>query len=290
MPTRIATGLPYTELEVAVGNFDKTRAPIDRVIIHTTVGSWQGAAARFDDPTSKVSAHYGVKLDGTYIHWLEETFTAYHAGDYSMNQRSIGIEFEDGGDYNGVRPDALYKASGALVKDICTFYGIPIDRTHILKHSEVSDAPTGCPDALDIDRIVREASSTDVPMATIPQAELDQLRADRDSNYNHWQTDETVIKNLNQTINDKNNQIQTLQGEKQTLQTQLESSQEEVNHLKPIASQVPNLLAQIDQFNNIDKPGWIAREKKYLQQISDLSKTSYMTASLWEILKYKLGL
>lgn len=184
MPTRIATSLPYTELEVADGNFDKTRSPIDRVIIHTMVGTWQCAAARFDDPASKVSAHYGVKLDGTYIHWLEETYTAFHAGDYPMNQRSIGIEHEDNGDYNGVRPDALYKASGALVKDICTFYGIPIDRSHILKHSEVSDAPTGCPDALDIDRIVQEAAQLSVPMATISQADLDALRADRDTNWN----------------------------------------------------------------------------------------------------------
>lgn len=154
MPSRIATSLPYTELEVATGNFDTTRSPIDRVIIHTMAGTWEGAAQRFDDSTSKVSAHYGVKLDGSLIHWLEEFNTAYHAGDYPMNQRSIGIEHEDGGDFNGIRPDVLYTESAKLVTDICTFYNIPIDRQHILKHSEVSDQPTGCPDTLDIDRIV----------------------------------------------------------------------------------------------------------------------------------------
>jgi hypothetical protein len=123
------------------------------------VGTWQGAAARFDNPAEKASAHYGIKLDGGLIHWLEEYNTAYHAGNYPMNQRSIGIEHEDGGDYNGVRPDALYTTSAKLVRDICQFYSIPIDRQHILKHNEVSDSPTGCPDALDIDRIVREASA-----------------------------------------------------------------------------------------------------------------------------------
>ncbi|HYT41826.1 MAG TPA: peptidoglycan recognition family protein [Methylomirabilota bacterium] len=166
MNKRIVTNiLPSVELTVAgpydpttkLGNYDQSRSNIDRVIIHTMVGSAQAAANRFADLNSNVSAHYGVRLDGTLIHWLEETYTAYHAGDYLMNQRSIGIEHEDGGDYNGVRPDILYATSAKLVADICQFYNIPIDRKHILKHSEVSDAPTGCPDALDIDRIVRQA-------------------------------------------------------------------------------------------------------------------------------------
>jgi hypothetical protein len=155
MATRIATSLPYTELEVATGNYDTSRQPIDRIVMHTMVGSWQAAAARFANPAEIVSAHYGVKLDGGLIHWLEETFTAYHAGNYTMNQRSIGIEHEDGGNYNGVRPDVLYESSAKLVADICTFYNIPIDRNHIIKHSEV--IATGCPDALDIDRIVNRA-------------------------------------------------------------------------------------------------------------------------------------
>jgi hypothetical protein len=95
------------------------------------------------------------------IQWLEEFNTAYHAGNYTMNLQSIGIEHEDGGDYNGVRPDVLYTTSAKLVNDICNFYQIPIDRVHILKHSEV--IATGCPDALDVDRIVREALALNTP-------------------------------------------------------------------------------------------------------------------------------
>jgi len=154
---RIATSLPYTELEIATGNYDTSRATIDRIVLHTMVGTADGAAARFDDPTSKVSAHYGVKLDGSLIHWLEEYYTAYHSGNYPMNQRSIGIEHEDNGDYNGIRPDVLYTESAKLVADICKNYNIPIDRQHILKHSEV--IATGCPDALDVDRIVNQAKA-----------------------------------------------------------------------------------------------------------------------------------
>ncbi len=164
---RIATAvIPYTELTVATGNFDKTRVAIDRIIIHTMVGTWQSAANRFGAYGTQVSAHYGVKLDGGLVHWLEEYWTAYHAGNYPMNQRSIGIEHEDNGNYNGIRPDSLYQTSGKLVADICKFYNIPIDRAHILKHSEI--IPTGCPDALDIDKIITYAKAYTSPPTQSP--------------------------------------------------------------------------------------------------------------------------
>lgn len=142
------------------------------------VGTWQSAADRFNNPTQKVSAHYGVKLDGGLIHWLEETFTAYHAGDYDINQRSIGIEHEDNGDYNGQRTDQLYQTSGRLVADICNFYKIPCNRAHIRKHSEVH--PTGCPDALDIDRIVREAQGVLSPTPTPAPDPCQAVKQERD--------------------------------------------------------------------------------------------------------------
>jgi len=71
MSDRLATKLPFTELEVAgpydatnhLGGFDYNRAKIDRIVIHTMVGSWQSAAERFKDLSSNVAAHYGVKED-----------------------------------------------------------------------------------------------------------------------------------------------------------------------------------------------------------------------------------
>src|SRR5258708_18286423 len=95
-----------------------------------------------------------------------------------MNQRSIGIEHIDDNNYNGIRPDILYATSARLVADICQFYGIPIDRKHILKHSEVSDAPTGCPDALDIERIVRQAILVPVPTPQPPGPPLPPVAPD----------------------------------------------------------------------------------------------------------------
>lgn len=239
--TRIKTTLPSTELEVATGNYDESRATIDRVIIHTMVGSWQSAAARFDDPTSKVSAHYGVKLDGGLIHWLEETFTAYHAGDYPMNQRSIGIEHEDGGDYNGIRPDTLYTASANLVRDICKFYNIPIDRDHIKKHNEVSDKPTGCPDALDIDRIVKEAQGDPLLLC----------EADRDTNWNAFVAlcsalgTQVDANDKEKTKQDALNAIQALKDQVNQLEKDKLSLETEVKNITDSATALSNQITQI---------------------------------------------
>lgn len=155
MLSRKVANLPVNEKTVCATNADGNRVAIDRIIIHTMVGTAESANARFNNCSSVVSAHYGVLVTGGIWHWVNDDMVAYHAGNYAMNQRSIGIEHEDKGNYNGVRPDNLYNSSAELVADICKFYGIPCDRQHILKHSEVK--ATGCPDALDIDRIVMQA-------------------------------------------------------------------------------------------------------------------------------------
>src|SRR5260221_5575568 len=181
--TRKVTSLPVQELSVAISNADQNRLPVDRIVIHTMVGTMTSAASRFNDPNSKVSAHYGVGYNGQLVHWVDEDWVAYHAGNYNMNQRSIGIEHEDYGNYNGPRPDILYTASANLVADICKFYGISCDRAHILKHSEI--IATGCPDALDIERIVSQAaqilnnpgsSSTSTSSTSLDQDHLNALQ------------------------------------------------------------------------------------------------------------------
>ena len=49
-----------------------------------------------------------------------------------------------------------YKRSAELIADICRRYGIPCDRSHIIKHSEVF--ATACPGGIDIDKLVRMAN------------------------------------------------------------------------------------------------------------------------------------
>ena len=129
---------------------------IDRIVLHTMVGWISAADARFHDPASHVSAHFGVRVDGALWQWVGVQDTAYHAGDFTTNLSSIGIEHEDQGDPQIIRPDALYARSAALVAQFSKEYSIPLKRGFggpgIYNHQQVS--ATACPDALDTDRII----------------------------------------------------------------------------------------------------------------------------------------
>jgi len=125
---------------------------VDRVVIHTMVGWTSSANTRFQNPAQQVSAHYGVSLDGSICQWVDEGDIGWHAGEWDVNCRSIGIEHEDGGDYNGPRTPEMYFAANKLVRDICERHGLGIDRITILEHRQVH--ATACPDSLDVDRIM----------------------------------------------------------------------------------------------------------------------------------------
>ena len=110
------------------------------------------------DPNSHVSAHYIVGQDGRVLQLVSEDDTAYQAGQYSANQRSIGIEHEA----SGMLPpsDALYEASARLQADIAARYGfaLTVGET-VIPHRAI--VPTQCPGTLDLARIVRQANEED---------------------------------------------------------------------------------------------------------------------------------
>ena len=90
----------------------------DLIVIHVTQGG-KGAVARwFDNPRAQVSAHYLVTQAGEVWQFVDEVDTAYHAGDFEINLRSIGIEHEGIG-ANYVPNEAQLKASVELAKAIC---------------------------------------------------------------------------------------------------------------------------------------------------------------------------
>lgn len=142
--------LPYEDFDIAEGNYYNARDghTIDTVVIHTTVGSLASAIGRFGRLGTQVSAHWIIGLDGTHHRGVEERFTAYHAGDWTENLRSIGIEHVDDGAYDDERPDSLYAAAGARLAEIRATHPI----TRILAHRDVH--ATRCPDALDVGRII----------------------------------------------------------------------------------------------------------------------------------------
>ncbi|MFF7353686.1 N-acetylmuramoyl-L-alanine amidase [Streptomyces filipinensis] len=111
---------------------------IDRVIIHVTQETYANTLTIFGNPQKKVSAHYLVRsADGHVAQCVHETDIAWHAGDWDYNTRSIGIEHEGWVDQPAYFTNALYEQSAKLTAAICTKYGIPKDREHIIGHYQV---------------------------------------------------------------------------------------------------------------------------------------------------------
>jgi N-acetylmuramoyl-L-alanine amidase len=142
------------------------------IIVHTTVGTFAGTTAWFENEESRVSSHYLVALDGRVAQFVDEAHAARHAGrvlrptagivnerSESPNLYTIGIEFEDGGDPHEVeRPDAQYVAGADLIAGIAARWAIPLDREHVLGHREIF-AAKGCPGNLVVERLIEMARS-----------------------------------------------------------------------------------------------------------------------------------
>ncbi|MFL5821730.1 MAG: N-acetylmuramoyl-L-alanine amidase [Solirubrobacteraceae bacterium] len=113
---------------------------ITRIVIHVTVLTYPRTLFAFQNPRSGVSAHYVVRsLDGRITQMVHNRDIAWHAGNRYYNATSIGIEHEAFTNNCGWYTDAMYRASARLVASLARRYGIPIDRAHIIGHSEVPD-------------------------------------------------------------------------------------------------------------------------------------------------------
>jgi N-acetyl-anhydromuramyl-L-alanine amidase AmpD len=122
---------------------------ISRVVVHITDGgrNINGTIGWFKDPRAQVSAHYVVGQDGEVVQMVMHNDVAWHAS--SANGDAIGIEHV--ANTRGLMPtEAEYCASAALVNWLCGQFSIPMDRVHVLGHSEADPrtSHTGCPNAV----------------------------------------------------------------------------------------------------------------------------------------------
>ena len=139
----------------------------DAIVIHIMEGSLRGTDSWFRNPDSKVSAHYGVGTDGEIHQYVGESDAAWHSGRVygstwrrrkprvNPNLYTIGIEHEGHGHTDW--SDAMYRASAALIRDVCNRWSIPLDREHIVGHREIYARKT-CPgERVDLDELIRLA-------------------------------------------------------------------------------------------------------------------------------------
>ena len=160
---------------------------IDLVVIHTTVGYYEGTIKYFQNNDRKVSAHYVVKEDGSEVcQMVDESFAAHHAGIVSNpnpkyyknanpNFYSIGIENADNNQPASWERTGQDKTLAILVRDICKRHNLPINRDHICGHRELYDKKT-CPGNIDVDKVVKLAQGSDFNMDDDTKKALDLLQ------------------------------------------------------------------------------------------------------------------
>jgi uncharacterized protein YgiM (DUF1202 family) len=140
------TSVPARWVPAHPDNYSRaTRArSVEWIVIHTIEGSEAAGVSWFQDPRARVSSHYVVSDRGRVTQMVRERDRAWHAGSYTYNQGSIGIENEGYAGRDGWT-DAQVEALAALTRDLCDRYGIPKDRRHLIGHSEVPGASHGDP-------------------------------------------------------------------------------------------------------------------------------------------------
>ena len=135
---------PLAFLAAAPSNYTLADRPysnlINKVVIHVTQGSWTSAINWFANPRAGASAHYIVRsADGFVGQAVSEKDIAWHAGNWSYNQSSIGIEHKGYSNNSAWFTDTMFRSSAQLTAYLANKYQIPIDRQHILGHNEVPD-------------------------------------------------------------------------------------------------------------------------------------------------------
>ncbi|MGW1244109.1 N-acetylmuramoyl-L-alanine amidase [Streptomyces bobili] len=124
------------------GNHDLGDRPaaqsIKYIVVHDTEGGWEGVLDLVQDPTY-VSWQYSLRsTDGHIAQHVKAKDVAWHAGNWYINSKSIGLEHEGFLAFpDSWYTEAMYRSSARLVAYLAEKYGIPLDRQHILGHDTV---------------------------------------------------------------------------------------------------------------------------------------------------------
>ncbi|MDT7724373.1 MAG: hypothetical protein QOI21_949 [Actinomycetota bacterium] len=133
---------PYQELpNNDYGNHDLANRPqsqkIDYIVIHDTEGYFDTAMRLVTDPTY-VSWHYTIRsADGHIAQHVPTKDVGWHAGNWYVNAKSVGIEHEGFAAKGTWYTEAMYRTSAKLVRYLADKYDIPLDRAHIIGHDNV---------------------------------------------------------------------------------------------------------------------------------------------------------
>jgi hypothetical protein len=173
---------------------------IEFIVCHWIVGTLGAADAAFQSKTRQVSAHYGLNA-GAVHQYVHEGDTAWHAGNFDINCKSIGIEHEGGP--NLPITDGTYERSAQLIAQICKRYGKRFPLRH---HREF--VATACPGTLDLNRINRRVDEIlnggtimDTPAGKLLYNVALHRNAESDGNASQW-NGQTPAQALSRMLNE----------------------------------------------------------------------------------------
>ncbi|WIY84343.1 N-acetylmuramoyl-L-alanine amidase [Propionimicrobium sp. PCR01-08-3] len=117
---------------------------IDKVVIHHNGGSLSIQQIWDVWQTREASAHYQVDVNGRIGQLVNDSDTAWHAGDWGTNLTSIGIEHANLPGSMAIS-DATYEAGTHLTAAICRHYGLglPTWGQNLFPHRNFTS--TSCP-------------------------------------------------------------------------------------------------------------------------------------------------
>lgn len=132
---------PKSELAAAQNYTKAKRKPsqIRFIVVHVTEGSFLGTLEWLRDPRAHASVNFVVSRTGEVKKLVPLHDIAWHAGNWTYNKRSVGIENEGFTKDPAGFPLAQYRASATIVARIARQSLIPIDRRHVIGHDEVPD-------------------------------------------------------------------------------------------------------------------------------------------------------
>lgn len=135
-------------------NGDDNRGVINKIIIHhnATTNYQQAIQTWLAGSPANTSAHYEITPD-QIIGCVGENRVAYQAGNYQVNQTSIGLEHVDAtGAPDWTVAEATLQNSAKLIADICKRYGFEPNANTIVPHSSIT--ATACPGGLDVGHLI----------------------------------------------------------------------------------------------------------------------------------------
>jgi N-acetylmuramoyl-L-alanine amidase len=136
-------------------NRNRGAKKVDLIVIHIAEGSYSGTISWFKKRRAKASAHYVVGGRGKVAKCVRDEDIAWHAGNWTYNRRSIGIEHAG---YASDRDawEGKYSTSAKLSAHLSRRYGVPVDRDHFVLHRNVPGVSKPCPGPhFDYDRYLR---------------------------------------------------------------------------------------------------------------------------------------